>query len=105
MAMDVGTLVPKSAEPDAAALPGAPVVARADPPAADVPTQEGPKGLRYDFNDGCRVAVPESDHPWRVRLSDLDTGNILFETELKSGRINSTKRYFVRFRIEVWQNG
>jgi autotransporter strand-loop-strand O-heptosyltransferase len=24
---------------------------------------------------------------------------------LKSGRINSTKRYFVRFRIEVWQNG
>ena len=49
--------------------------------------------------------MPQSDHPWRVRLSDLDTGNILFETELKSGRINSTKRYFVRFRIEVWQNG
>jgi autotransporter strand-loop-strand O-heptosyltransferase len=77
----------------------------ADRSAADVPTQEGPKGLRYDFNDGCRVVMPQSDHPWRVRLSDLDTGNILFETELKSGRINSTKRYFVRFRIEVWQNG
>ncbi len=103
--MDTGTLVPEPAQPDAAALTGAPAVAPADPPAADVPTQEGPKGLRYDFNDGCRVAMPESDHPWRVRLSDLDTGNILFETEIKSGRINSTKRYFVRFRIEVWQNG
>jgi autotransporter strand-loop-strand O-heptosyltransferase len=105
VAMDIGTLDPQPAQPDAASSPGAPAVARAEPPAADLPTQEGPKGLRYDFNDGCRVAMPQSDHPWRVRLSDLDTGNILFETELKSGRINSTKRYFVRFRIEVWQNG
>jgi autotransporter strand-loop-strand O-heptosyltransferase len=47
--------------------------------------------------------LPESDHPWRVRLSDLDTGNILFETELSSGRVNSSKIYFVRFRLEVWQ--
>jgi autotransporter strand-loop-strand O-heptosyltransferase len=96
-----------SAAPPAAAPPAAtpPEVKRAYPGPADVLTQEGPKGLRYDFNGGCRVAMPESDHPWRVRLSDLDTGNILFETELKAGRINSTKRYFVRFRIEVWQNG
>jgi autotransporter strand-loop-strand O-heptosyltransferase len=71
----------------------------------DTPTQEGPRGLRYDFNNGCRLLMPESAHPWRVRLSDLDTGNVLFETELKSGRVNSTKRYFIRFRIEVWQNG
>jgi autotransporter strand-loop-strand O-heptosyltransferase len=71
--------------------------------AAEVPTQHGPKGLRFDFNDGCRVALPESDHPWRVRLSDLDTGNILYETEIKTGRINSSKRYFIRFRLEIWQ--
>ena len=32
------------------------------------------------------------------RIRDLDTGNILFETEIKAGRINSAKRYFVRFR-------
>src|SRR5205823_2449953 len=79
--------------------------ARAYPLPAEMPTQEGPKGLRFDFNDGCRLVLPESDHPWRARLSDLDTGNILFETEIKSGRINSTKRYFVRFRLEVWQKG
>jgi autotransporter strand-loop-strand O-heptosyltransferase len=75
------------------------------PAPAEMPTQTGPLGLRFDFNDGCRVALPETGHPWRVRLSDLDTGNILFETELKTGRINSSKRYFVRFRLEIWHNG
>jgi len=75
------------------------------PAPAELPTQHGPKGLRFDFNDGCRVMLPESEGPWRVRLSDLDTGNILFQTELKAGRINSSKRYFIRFRLEVWQNG
>ena len=83
LAIDIGPLVAQLAQPEAASSQGA----GADRSAADVPTQEGPKGLRYDFNDGCRVAMPQSDHPWRVRLSDLDTGNILFETELKSGRI------------------
>jgi autotransporter strand-loop-strand O-heptosyltransferase len=75
------------------------------PAPGGTPTQPGPQGIRFDFNDGCRVVLPEGEHPWRVRLSDLDTGNTLFETELKSGRVSSTKRYFVRFRIEVWQQG
>jgi autotransporter strand-loop-strand O-heptosyltransferase len=75
------------------------------PAPAGIPTQSGPKGIRFDFNDGCRVTLPESEHLWRVRLSDLDTGNILFETELRTGRTNSSKRYFVRLRLEVWQNG
>ena len=65
------------------------------------PTQEAPHGVRFDFNDGCRVVVPEADKPWHVRISDLDTGNTLFKTEIKAGAVNSTKRYFVRFRIEV----
>jgi autotransporter strand-loop-strand O-heptosyltransferase len=74
---------------------------RAYPPPAELPTQPGPKGIRFDFNDGCRVVLPEGKHPWQVRLSDLDTGNILFETQIKAGRINSTKRYYVRIRLEV----
>ena len=86
--------------------PASAPVKRTYPPPALVPTQQGPRGIRFDFNDGCRVVLPEEPkHPWRVRLSDLDTGNILFETELKAGRVNSTKRYFVRFRVEVWQQG
>ncbi|MGD0720918.1 MAG: autotransporter strand-loop-strand O-heptosyltransferase, partial [Roseiarcus sp.] len=95
-----------AAPPVAAGEPaGSGPAKRAYPAPAELPTQKGPKGLLFDFNDGCRVAAPESDHPWRVRLSDMDTGNILFETTLKAGRINSSKRYFVRVRLEVWQNG
>jgi autotransporter strand-loop-strand O-heptosyltransferase len=75
------------------------------PKPAELPTQIGPTGLRFDFNDGCRVMLPETGHPWHVRLSDLDTGNLLFETDLRSGFVNSTKRYFVRFRLEVWTAG
>jgi autotransporter strand-loop-strand O-heptosyltransferase len=90
----------------AAVAPAAPVSAEGVAATiAELPTQIGPHGIRFDFNDGCRVVVPEAAAPWRVRLSDLDTGNILFDTELKSGRINSTKRYYVRFRIEIWQGG
>ena len=90
------------AEPHASAAPAERQVL---PPAAEVPTQHGPRGLRFDFNDGCRVMLPETGDPWRVRLSDLDTGNPLFEIDLRSGHVNSTKRYFVRFRLEVWAKG
>src|SRR5215831_4408998 len=41
---------------------------RAYPAPAESPTQLGPNGLRFDFNDGCRVFLPESDHPWRARM-------------------------------------
>jgi autotransporter strand-loop-strand O-heptosyltransferase len=67
-----------------------------------VPTQEGPQGLRFDFNDGCRVMLPDNASAWRVRLSDLKTANVLFDIELRSGHVNSSKRYFVPFRLEVW---
>ncbi len=77
---------------------------RSHPAPPELPTQIGLHGVRFDFNDGCRVALPESESPWRVRLSDLDTGNILFETQIGAGRINSAKRYYVRVRIEISQS-
>lgn len=73
------------------------------PPPSEVPTQEGPLGVRFDFNIGARVFLPEGADSWKVRLSDMDTGNILFQTDIKAGYVNSSKRYFVRFRVEVWQ--
>lgn len=78
---------------------------RAYPAPTQLPTQQGPNGVQFDFNEGCRVALPEAQHTWRVRLHDLETGNILYETEIKAGRVHSTKRYFVRFRIEVFAEG
>jgi autotransporter strand-loop-strand O-heptosyltransferase len=73
------------------------------PSAAATPTLEGPDGIRFDFNEGCRVILPARETGvWLARLRDLDTGNILFETETKGGLIRSAKRWFVRFGIEVW---
>jgi autotransporter strand-loop-strand O-heptosyltransferase len=79
-------------------------VKRAFPAPAELPTQQGPKGVKFDFNDGCRVMVAEDKVPWRVRIKDLDTGNILFETQFGAGRVNSSKRYYVRFGIDLMQD-
>lgn len=68
--------------------------------ARDELDQEGPHGLRFDFNAGCRVEVPPGH--WRVRLSDLDTGNTIYDTPLQGGRVASRKQHYVRFGIEAW---
>jgi autotransporter strand-loop-strand O-heptosyltransferase len=84
----------------APAAEAAPPPKPAYPPPADVPVMIGPRGIRFDFNDGCRIALPNGR--WRVVLRDLDTSNILYETEIGSGTVRSTKRYYVRFGIAVW---
>ena len=74
------------------------------PPAAATPVLIGPEGIRFDFNLGCRVLLPaRATGKWRVRLRDLDTGNILFESENKGAFVNSAKRWYVRFRVEIWE--
>jgi autotransporter strand-loop-strand O-heptosyltransferase len=83
----------------------APAVKPAYPPPARSPTQEGPLGIRYDFNQGARVVLParaEGEANWRVRLRDRETGNVLFESENRGAFVASSKRFFVRFRVEVW---
>ena len=96
-AQDHPTATTAGPEPQPAAVQSAP----AYPPPAARPTQHGPRGILFDFNLGCRVILPEGK--WRVRLRDLDTGNVLFETQNTGAFVNSSKRYFVRFRIEVWE--
>jgi autotransporter strand-loop-strand O-heptosyltransferase len=68
-----------------------------------VPTQAGPAGIRFDFNDGCRVVLPEGD--WHVRLRDAETDNTLYETRIGAGMVASTKKYFVPFEIEIRSGG
>lgn len=87
-----------SATPVSARAPNGPY-----PAAAASPTQAGAEGIRFDFNEGCRVQLPPREQGvWRARLRDLDSGNILFETENKGGLIRSSKRWYVRFSIEIW---
>lgn len=70
---------------------------------AAAPTQPGPEGIRFDFNQGCRVFLPNRlSGLWRIRLRDLNTGNILFESENKGALVSSAKRWFIRFSLEVW---
>ena len=70
-----------------------------DPPA--VPTQEtGVPGLRFDFNNGLRVSVPEGDY--RVRFIDRDSHLTVYDAKASNVMATSTKRYFVNFRLEVY---
>jgi autotransporter strand-loop-strand O-heptosyltransferase len=73
------------------------------PPPSTMPTQEGPSGLRYDFNAGARVLLPpRDDGKWRVQIHDLDTDNLLFQSENQGALVRSSKRFFVRFGVKVW---
>jgi hypothetical protein len=70
------------------------------PAPAEASIQHSHQGLRFVFDDGGHPLLPDRAPPWRVRLSDLDTANIIYATEIKSRPCKYSKRYFVRFRIE-----
>jgi autotransporter strand-loop-strand O-heptosyltransferase len=99
-------LTPIGWNPEYGKSTAAPTATRPNyPEASKTLTQEGPGFVRYDFNDGARVFIPHNGKAYRVRMSDLDTGNILFDSEVKSGYVQSVKRYYIRFRVEVWHHG
>lgn len=73
------------------------------PPPARVPTQEALQGVRFDFNDGCRVVLPQGE--WHVVLRDYETDNVLFETDIGEGVVASAKKYFVPIEVQIQQRG
>ena len=86
------------------AAPVEPLPKPSFPPPAAVPTQAGPRGIRFDLNKGARVTLPAREAgQWRVRLRDLDTGNILFTSDNQGAFVRSAKRWFVRFGVDVWE--
>lgn len=105
--MDLGVASRATLQPDDISASSQRAVASEKPnypPAATSPTQAGPLGIRYDFNAGARVALPDrSEGQWRVRLRDLETSNILFESRNEGALVASSKRYFVRFGVEIWE--
>ncbi|GBR55399.1 autotransporter strand-loop-strand O-heptosyltransferase [Gluconobacter sphaericus] len=67
-----------------------------------LPVLEAAFGIRFDFNQGARVSLPlRADGKWRIRLQDLDTGNVIFASENAGAFVRSSKRYYVRFAIEI----
>ncbi|MGQ3664273.1 autotransporter strand-loop-strand O-heptosyltransferase [Citrobacter braakii] len=73
----------------------------ATPP--EFPTCAGPEDILFDFNYGARVYLPEGK--WHVILMDDDSGNILFSCDSDGGWVASTKKYYIRFRIQVFHQG
>ncbi|MFC0397563.1 autotransporter strand-loop-strand O-heptosyltransferase [Paraburkholderia rhizosphaerae] len=65
------------------------------------PVFNGPEGVRFDFNYGCRVQVPVDG--WRVRMIDIDTHNVVFDEAVEAGAtVASRRKYFVRTRLQVF---
>ncbi|WP_438395203.1 autotransporter strand-loop-strand O-heptosyltransferase [Caballeronia sp. DA-9] len=61
----------------------------------------GSEGIQFDFNYGCRVQVPVDG--WRVRMTDLDTFNVLLDEAVEANTVvTSRRKYFVRFLLEVF---
>ena len=72
----------------------------------DSPLSEGTdvEGLRYDFNFGLRLDVPDGN--FRVRISDADSGIIFFDKYVPQAvRLISVEQYFIRWRIEIFRDG
>jgi len=79
-----------------------------------LPTQLGPHGIRFDFNEGGRVMVPEKGGPWHIQLFDDDVGCLIYEAHFPAAknddqerchRVSTAKKMFVPFRIEVHRQG
>ncbi len=71
-----------------------------DPPATL--TMETPvEGIRFDFNAGLRVSVPQGNY--RVRFTDRDASLTVYDAPASGVIATSTKRYFVNFRLEVYE--
>ena len=69
----------------------------------EVTRETGIPGVKLDFNYRARVLVPEGSY--RVRFTDLDTSSILYDAEASGALVTSTKKYYIRFRVEIWKDG
>ncbi|MCD7873496.1 MAG: hypothetical protein LUH17_00555, partial [Acidaminococcaceae bacterium] len=71
--------------------------------AGPVTQDSGQLGIRFDFNYGARVEVPAGDY--RVRFLDRDACLTLYDAAASGVLVTSSKKYFVDFRIEVYEKG
>ncbi|MDG6094910.1 autotransporter strand-loop-strand O-heptosyltransferase, partial [Acetobacter sp. AN02] len=71
-------------------------------PPPQQPVIAGPEGIFFDFNLGARLSLPVRETgKWKFVIKDLDTGNILFTNETAGAFVRSSKRFYVRFGLEV----
>lgn len=67
------------------------------------PTQEGPKGIFYDFNIGLRVKVPADGPSYRVVFTDAVSGLQLFESVVPPGMTATcSKKFYIKYVLHVY---
>lgn len=69
--------------------------------AGPVTQGSGHPGIRFDFNYGARVTVPQGDY--RVRFIDREACLTVYDAAASGVLVTSSKKYFVDFRIEVYE--
>lgn len=60
------------------------------------------KGISFDFNNGLRVMVPKGNY--RVKFIDQTDHLTVYDAKASGVVAMSSKRYFVNFRLEVWED-
>lgn len=63
--------------------------------------QSGIEGIAFDFNYGARVCVPQGEY--RVKFIDRDACITVYDAPASGVICTSAKKYFINFRIEVFQ--
>ena len=58
-------------------------------------------GIKFDFNYGARVTVPQGEY--RVKFVDRGTCLTVYDAAASGVMVTSSKKYFVDFRIEVYE--
>ena len=76
---------------------------RMDSVAGDIVGDTGIEGLKLDFNSGLRLAVPRGN--FRVRITERLTGLVFFDNAVTETVLISLEKYFIRWQVEIWQDG
>ena len=63
----------------------------------------GLDGVRFDFNLGLRLFIPEGN--WHVKISDNASKIVLFDQDISDTLLISAEKFFIRWEIELSLNG
>ena len=69
--------------------------------AGEVQQESGLPGIKFDFNYGARVTVPQGEY--RVKFIDRKSCLTVYDAAASGVLVTSSKKYFVDFRIEVYE--
>lgn len=72
----------------------------------EILTQEAIDNIRFDFNDGMRLHIPEKlTKEYRIVMSDADTGTIFaILVPKEKADLATIKKYYVRYKLDIYDN-